>query len=79
MKKRKVKKTTQVAPVEALRFLEDIRTLSGNIDEPTVLISIRIPGNILRAVKLAARHESKKYQSLIVEYIRNGLKKERRT
>ena len=66
--------TVLVPPEEALRFLEDFRTMAGDQDEPTQAISLRVPANILRAVKTTAKMEGKKYQSLIVEYIRQGLK-----
>jgi predicted DNA binding CopG/RHH family protein len=77
MKKSSVHKPaqrTRISPEEALRFLEDIRTLNSDIDEPTVAISLRIPGNILRAIKGKAKADGKKYQSLIVEYLRKGLR-----
>ncbi len=66
-------KTTTVSPEEALQFLEAMRTLGSEMDEPTQAISIRVPANILRAIRLRARTEGKKYQSLIVEYLRKGL------
>lgn len=64
----------QISPEEAVRFLEDIRLFSGDVDEPTVAISLRVPGNILRSLKLKAKADGKRYQSLIIEYIRNGLR-----
>lgn len=64
---------SEIAPEEAVRFLEDIRLMSAQIDEPTVAISLRVPGNILRALKLKAKSDGKKYQSLIIEYLRKGL------
>jgi predicted DNA binding CopG/RHH family protein len=66
-----------ISPEEALQFLEDIRTLQFNIDEPTVSISLRVPRNILRSLKLKAKADGKKYQSLIIEYLRFGLKNHR--
>lgn len=63
-----------ISPEEAIRFLEDIRLMTSEIDEPTVAISLRVPGNILRAIKLKAKSDGKKYQSLIVEYLRKGLR-----
>jgi len=77
MKKNKLtkkQKTSSISPEEALRFLEDIRLMASDIDEPTVAISLRIPGNILRSIKLKAKADGKKYQSLIVEYLRKGLR-----
>lgn len=78
MKKRKSKAsslptTDEISPEKALQFLEDIRQLQEDKRESTQLISIRIPGNILRAIKLKAKADGKKYQSLIVEYIQKGL------
>ena len=65
--------TSDISPEDAIRFLEDIRLMSAHIDEPTVAISLRGPGNILRALKMKAKSDHKKYQSLIIEYLRKGL------
>ncbi len=67
-------KTTTLSPEEALIFLEDIRVMTSEVDEPTVAISLRVPGNVLRAIRLRAKADGKKYQSLIVEYLRRGLR-----
>lgn len=64
---------TYLAPEDALQFLEDMRTLPSQINEPTVPISLRIPGNVLRAIKLKAKANGQKYQSLIIRYLRQGL------
>lgn len=77
MKKNNIKiekKSARITPEEAVRFLEDIRTMASDVDEPTVAISLRIPANILRAIKLKAKADGQKYQSLIVAYLRNSLK-----
>lgn len=66
--------TAIIKPEEALQFLEDMRVMASDVDEPTIPISLRIPGNILRALKIKAKVDGKKYQSLIVEYVRKGLK-----
>lgn len=68
------KQKPSISPEEALRFLEDIRIMSTEIDEPTVAISLRVPGNILRALKLKAKAGGQKYQSLIVDAIRKSLR-----
>ncbi|GIL17597.1 MAG: hypothetical protein BroJett040_13480 [Oligoflexia bacterium] len=75
MKRKTIKNNPALSltPEQAVRFLEDIRLMQANINEPSVPISIRIPGNLLRALKLKAANDGKKYQSLIVEYIRKGL------
>ncbi len=64
---------SRISPEEAVEFLEAMRVMAGEIDEPTVPISLRVPANILRIVKLRAKADGKKYQSLIVEYIRKGI------
>lgn len=71
---KKQKTSNKISPEEALRFLEDIRIMSTEIDEPTVAISIRVPGNILRALKFKAKADGKKYQSLIVDSLRKSLR-----
>jgi predicted DNA binding CopG/RHH family protein len=43
-------------------------------DEPTKLISIRVPENMLKALKVKAKMEGKKYQSLLVEILRSEMK-----
>lgn len=70
----KKSKASEISPAEALQFLENMRQLTEDINEPTIPISLRVPGNLLRSVKLKAKADGKKYQSLIVEYIRQGLK-----
>jgi predicted DNA binding CopG/RHH family protein len=70
----KPRKNTPVSPEEALQFLEDFRQLASAVDEPTTAISLRVPQNILRAVQLKAKADGKKYQSLIIAYIRKGLR-----
>lgn len=76
MKKSKAsskEKSQKISPESALRFLEDMRVMSSQIDEPTVAISLRVPENILRSLKLKAKADGKKYQSLMIEYLRKGL------
>lgn len=71
----KVTSESDIKPEDAVQFLEDIRNMSSHVDEPSVAISIRIPGNILRSLKLKAKAEGKKYQSLMIDYVRKGLLK----
>jgi hypothetical protein len=76
-KNRKTSPTSpSISPEEAVRFLEDMRLLASEIDEPTVAISLRVPGNILRAIRAKAKADGKKYQSLMVAYLRKGLRAE---
>ncbi len=63
----------EISPIQALRFLEDMRKLGSQIYEPTQLISIRVPVNLLRILKTRAKLENKKYQSMIIDLIRKGL------
>lgn len=72
-KNRKIKSESEMTSEEIVDFIESMRNLSAHIDEPTVAISLRVPANILRATKAKAKSEQRKYQSLIVEYIRRGL------
>lgn len=51
-----------------------MRRLVEDKDEPTVMISLRIPKNILRILKTKAKIENKKYQSLLIETLRKNLK-----
>lgn len=64
-----------IAPLEAIQFLEDIRKMSSHVDEPTEAISLRIPGNLLRTLRVKAKIEGKKYQSLLIEILRKELQK----
>lgn len=76
MEKRKTPKIRDQGPTpeEAVQFLDDIRRMAGEKDEPTMSISLRVPQNILRAIKIKAKADGKKYQSLMIEYFRRGLR-----
>ena len=56
---------------EICQFLSDHQELMAGVEEKTVLISIRIPKNILEMVKQKSQLSRKKYQSQIVELLRN--------
>lgn len=73
MKTTTPKKNKNISPEEALNFLEDMRKLMEQKDLPSTPISIRIPSNLLNLLKAKAKIDKKKYQSLIIEYIREGL------
>lgn len=68
-----MKSKQKISPEEAVEFLDSFRKMMAEKDEPTQAISIRIPANILRVIKTRAKMENKKYQSLIVEYLRKSL------
>ncbi len=76
-KKTKSKKlpTSEISPLQAVQFLEDMRKLSADTNEATVPISLRVPGHLLRALKTRAKIDGKRYQSLIITFIRMGLDK----
>lgn len=80
MKKRKQNKSempkVEISPLEAVEFLDSFRKMIAETDEPTQLISLRVPGNLLKVLKTKAKSEGKKYQSLIIQYIRKGLKED---
>lgn len=64
-----------ISPLQAVQFLEDMRKLSSHTNEATIPISLRVPANLLRAVKTRAKIDGKRYQSLIISFIRMGLDK----
>ena len=69
-----MKKNKQTTAEQAITFIEDMRKMRANIDEPTQLISLRVPANILRSLKKDAELKGKKYQSVIVQLMRDYLK-----
>lgn len=66
----KKKRAKTLSPEDALRFLEDFRTLKSRQDEKTHAISLRVPANLLRAFKTKARLENYPYQRLMIEALR---------
>ena len=58
---------------QAMRFLDDARTLYRDVDEPTCAISVRVPANVLRSFKTKAGIEGRKYQSVIVALMRKWI------
>ena len=78
--KKMTKSAKNISPEMALQFLENIRVLAEDKDEPTKLISLRVPENILRLLKAKAKIENKKYQSLSLgragDYLKNYYKKQ---
>lgn len=75
---KKQKKISSISPEEAIQFLEDMQTLQSEIDEPTISISLRVPKNLLRALKTKSRVEGKKYQSVFIQFLRDGLRHQRK-
>ncbi len=81
MPKKSVKKSklktpeirTELTVDQAMRFLEDTRTLYRGADELTRPISLRVPANVLRAFKTKAGLEGMKYQSVVVALMRKWI------
>lgn len=70
-------KKNKISPEEAVDFIDSFNKMLHDKDEPTEAISLRIPANLLRALKTTAKMRETKYQSLIVSYIREGLKEQK--
>lgn len=73
-KQRHKKDGPVLSPEQTLRFLEDFRTTVANVDETSQLISIRVPKNVLRSFKSTAKHRNLKYQTQIVQLMREWIK-----
>lgn len=59
------------SPEQALEFLESFRKMQAGRDEPTRAISLRVPGNILRAYKSLAATEGRSYQKMMIQALRD--------
>ncbi len=68
-------KQPKLTPTQAWKFLEDYNSLIHGIDTKTKLISIRIPENVLSAFKTKTKLIDKKYQSQIVQLMRDWIQK----
>lgn len=58
---------------DILQFLEDFRNLQSGQDSKTKLISVRIPENVLEAFKTQSRLMGARYQTRIVQLMREAL------
>ena len=74
MNEKKQKKIRPLTLEETVEFLESVRQLQEDKDEATQSISLRVPANILRSLKLKAKANGQKYQSLIIQVLRQSLK-----
>ncbi len=68
-----MKSNKKISPEEAVQFLENFRLMMARKDLESKLISIRVPENILNTYKTEAKLSGRKYQSLIVEAMRQFL------
>lgn len=66
--------TSEASVSEILHFLEDYRQIASGDEGPTKLISLRVPEKILELFKIKAKHQDKKYQTVIVKLMREYLK-----
>ena len=71
---KKVEKKSEVSIEEGLDFIASFQKMLADQDETTVAISLRIPKNLLHLLKSKADSKNTKYQTLLVEYVRRGLK-----
>jgi len=67
------KSENRLKPEDALQFLEDFQNTVHGRDSKTKLISLRVPENVLNAFKVAAKQQNKKYQSVIVQLMREWI------
>lgn len=63
----------ELTPLQTLQFLEDFRNLVHNKDAKTLAISLRVPENVLNVFKIKAKKKRLKYQSVIVQLMREWL------
>lgn len=77
MKRSKPRKTNEVSAEEAIEFIYAMQALSVEQDGPTQMISLRVPQNVLRALKIKAKSQGKKYQSFLLELVKKGLAEEK--
>jgi predicted DNA binding CopG/RHH family protein len=64
------KKSENLSHDQIVQFLDDFGKIVSGRDKKTKLISVRVPENILDAFKLKAQYQQKKYQSVIVQLMR---------
>lgn len=72
----KHKAPTKLSPEEVIQFMDDFSKVVTNQDQPTKLISLRVPENVLKVFKAEAQRKGFKYQSLIVRLMREWIAKE---
>lgn len=69
------KSENSLKPEDALKFLEDFKSTVHGQDSKTKLISLRVPENVLNIFKTIAKGQNRKYQSVIVQLMRDWAKK----
>ncbi len=71
----KVKGSKTPTPEQTWKFLEDYAEFVHGQDQKTKLISLRVPANILETFKFTANRAGKKYQTQIVQLMREWCQK----
>jgi hypothetical protein len=67
----------RLTPEQTLVFLDNFAKTVHGVDQPTKLISLRVPQNILDVFKIIARDRNQKYQSVIVQLMRQWVTQNR--
>lgn len=75
MKKKSRKNESVLTPEQAVEFLENFRLMQAGQDKPAIMISIRVPENILDAYRVLAASEGRAYQTLMNQALREFLRK----
>lgn len=68
------KKQKKLTPNQVVEFLDNFQNVVHGKDKKTKLISLRVPENILESFKTLSKGKSQKYQSVIVQLMREWVK-----
>lgn len=65
-----------MTPNQVMEFLDSFQQVVSGQDQKTKLISMRVPENVLETFKVIAKNKNQKYQSVIVQLMRDWIKNE---
>ena len=68
------KKQKKLTPNQVLEFLDNFQCVVHGQDKKTKLISMRVPENVLQSFKTLTKDKNQKYQSVIVQLMRDWIK-----
>jgi hypothetical protein len=68
-----LEQSRKLTPDEVLRFLDDFRRMHAARDDPTRLISLKIPESLLRTFRARCQIENLRYQTQIKALMRKWL------
>ncbi|MES2770312.1 MAG: hypothetical protein V4596_14310 [Bdellovibrionota bacterium] len=71
------KKQKKLTPNQVVEFLDNFQSVIYGKDKKTKLISLRVPENILESFKTLTHGKNQKYQSIIVQLMRDWVKNNR--